>query len=48
MTVIQSGFRFWNEVDRALAMALLHGERDLNALHKAERALNTPSAAQKA
>ena len=42
MTVTQTGFRFWNEVDRALAMALLRGERDLNALHKAERTFNTP------
>jgi hypothetical protein len=47
MTEIQIGFRFWNQVDRVLAMALLRGERDLNALHKVERTFNTPVAAQK-
>lgn len=37
-----SNFRFWNEQDRGLEVALLRGERDLNKLHKAERTFNTP------
>jgi hypothetical protein len=36
-----TAFRFWNEQDRGLEMAMLRGERDLNALHKAERTFNT-------
>jgi hypothetical protein len=36
-----NAFRFWNEQDRGLEMAMLRGERDLNALHKAERTFNT-------
>jgi hypothetical protein len=36
-----SNFRFWNEQDRGLEVALLRGERDLNKLHKSERTFNT-------
>jgi hypothetical protein len=42
-----AAFRFWNEQDRGAEIALLHGERDLNRLHEAERTFNTPIAALK-
>lgn len=46
-TMAAIGFRFWNEQDRGLEVALLRGERDLNKLHKSERTFNTPIAALK-
>src|SRR5580704_17130645 len=36
-------FRFWNQEVLGIETALLHGERDLAALHKAERSLHTPA-----
>ncbi|HVU21764.1 MAG TPA: hypothetical protein VHE09_13615 [Rhizomicrobium sp.] len=36
-------FRFYNQVELGLQIALLRGERDLRALQKAERDLNTPA-----
>ena len=39
----QVNFRFYNQVERGIQIALLRGGRDLKALQKAERDLNKPA-----
>lgn len=39
----QVNFRFYNNAERGLQAALLRGERDLKALQKSERTLNSPA-----